>query len=117
MIGWRVWATLLIALALVLGEASVPQASKSSKKPAPGNSAELESQWNEVGRKLIAMAEDFPEDRYGFKPAPTVRSFSAQLLHMAGSNYLFTKAALGKAPPGPEWESAGRFKTKPAFGV
>ena len=69
-------------------------------------------QWNEVGRKLTAMAEDFPEERYDFKPAPTVRSFAEQLLHMAGSNYLFTNAARGQAPPGPESEARERFKTK-----
>ena len=31
--------------------------------------------WNDIGRKLIAMAEDFPEDKYDFKPTPAQRSF------------------------------------------
>ena len=29
--------------------------------------------WNEIGRKLIAMAEDFPEDKHDFKPTPAQR--------------------------------------------
>jgi len=37
--------------------------------------------WNDIGRKLIAMAEDFPEDKYDFKPTPAQRSFAEQLLH------------------------------------
>ena len=47
-------------------------------------------QWNDIGRKLIAMAEDFPEDKYEFKPVPEERTFAAQLMHAAGSMYYFT---------------------------
>ena len=36
--------------------------------------------WNEIGRKLTAMAEDFPEDKYDFQPTPAQRSFAEQLL-------------------------------------
>src|SRR5258706_8371677 len=59
-------------------------------KPAPSPSQAVLETWNDVGRKLIAMAEDFPEDKYDFKPAPAQRSFAEQLLHMAGANYFFT---------------------------
>ena len=33
-------------------------------KPAPSPSQAVLESWNEVGKKLIAMAEDFPEDKY-----------------------------------------------------
>src|ERR1700687_2427369 len=49
-------------------------------KPAVGPSQVLLDNWNDVGRKLIAMAEDFPEDKYDFKPVPAQRSFAEQLL-------------------------------------
>jgi hypothetical protein len=42
---------------------------------------------NEIGRKLTAMAEGFPEDKYDFKPTPAQRSFAEQLLHAAGASY------------------------------
>jgi hypothetical protein len=54
--------------------------------------------WNDIGRKLIAMAEDFPEDKYDYKPNPAQRTFADQLLHVAGSNDLFTDVANGRTP-------------------
>jgi uncharacterized damage-inducible protein DinB len=68
--------------------------------------------WNDVGRKLIAMAEDFPEDKYDFKPVPAQRSFAEQLLHVAGSNDLFTAVAKGEKPV--DDESRANYKTKAA---
>jgi len=81
-----------------------------SAKPKLGLSAALLASWNEIGRKLIAMAEDFPEDKYDFKPTPAQKSFAEQLLHVAGSNDLFTDVARGKEPK--DNESREHFKTK-----
>src|SRR5580658_4402215 len=50
-------------------------------KPADPELKVVLDSWNEVGRKLIAMAEDFPEDKYDFRPTPAERSFAEQLLH------------------------------------
>jgi len=36
------------------------------------------------------MAEDFPEDKYEFKPNPEQRSFREDFLHVADVNYFFT---------------------------
>src|SRR5438552_17359417 len=68
--------------------------------------------WNDIGRKLIAMAEDFPEAKYDFKPVPAQRSFAEQLLHVAGSNDLFTAVAKGEKPA--DDESRTNYKTKAA---
>ena len=68
--------------------------------------------WNEVGRKLITMAEDFPEDKYDFKPTPAQRSFAEQLLHAAGANYFFTNPVMGKKPPAAEDPKRDQYKTK-----
>src|SRR5258708_13479126 len=35
-----------------------------------GPSAAVLEQWNDIGRKLIAIAEDLPEDKYDYKPNP-----------------------------------------------
>jgi DinB superfamily len=40
--------------------------------------------WKDIARKLVDMAEDFPEDKYDWRPAPGMRSFAEQLLHAAG---------------------------------
>src|SRR5215470_5283862 len=81
-------------------------------KPALSPSQAVLEQWNEVGRKLIAMAEDFPEDKYEFKPAPAQRSFAEQLLHTAGANYFFTNPVMGKEPPAAEDPKRDQYKSK-----
>jgi uncharacterized damage-inducible protein DinB len=68
-------------------------------KPADPELKVVLDSWNEIGRKLTAMAEDFPEDKYDFKPTPAQRSFAEQLLHAAGSCYYFTNPVMGEKPP------------------
>src|SRR6266403_6412673 len=84
---------------------------KEPPKPALSPSAAIIEQWNDVGRKLIAMAEDFPEDKYDFKPTPAQRSFAEQLLHAAGANYFFINPVIGQklAEGDPKRD---QFKTK-----
>jgi uncharacterized damage-inducible protein DinB len=81
-------------------------------KPALSPSQAVLEQWNDIGRKLTAMAEDFPEDKYDFKPTPAQRSFAEQLLHMAGANYFFTNPANGQKPPAEEDPKRDQYKTK-----
>jgi uncharacterized damage-inducible protein DinB len=81
-------------------------------KPALSPSATVLETWNYVGRKLITMAEDFPEDKYDFKPTPGQRSFAEQLLHAANSNYFFVNPARGQKPPAEEDPKRDQFKSK-----
>ena len=81
-------------------------------KPAASPSQAVLEGWNDVGRKLIAMAEDFPEDKLDFKPTPAQRSFAEQLLHAAGANYFFTNLAMGQKPPSEEDPKRDQYKTK-----
>ena len=81
-------------------------------KPVDSPSQAVLSAWNEIGRKLTAMAEDFPEDKYDYKPTPSQRSFAEQLLHAAGANYFFTNLTLGEKPPAEEDPKRDKYKTK-----
>jgi uncharacterized damage-inducible protein DinB len=82
-------------------------------KTTPKLSDEVLASWNDIGRKLIAMAEDFPESKYEFKPAPESRTFAAQLLHIAGTNYEFVNAFSGKRMgPAENDPSRSVYKTK-----
>jgi len=81
-------------------------------KPADPESKVVLDSWNEIGRKLTALAEDFPEDKYDFKPTPAQRSFAEQLLHAAGSCYYFTNPAMGLKPPAPEDPKREQYKSK-----
>lgn len=108
--------TLFVALLLAGLCGALPilaqEAKKAEPKPAPGLSDLVLEQWNDIGRKLIAMAEDFPEDKYNYKPAPESRTFAAMMLHVAGSMYYFTDIAEGKKPRYPDDPKDENLKTK-----
>ena len=104
-----------VPLAVVASLLLCPAFGQTSSAPKTKFSASeaLLREWNEVGRKLIAMAEDFPEDKYEFKPTPAERSFGDQLVHLAGSNDFFTDVANGKKAK--DDESREHYKTKAAI--
>src|SRR5215469_6413815 len=105
-------------LAIVLLAFAFPAHAQDAMKKDPAAKAadpELKvvlDSWNEIGRKLTAMAEDFPEDKYDFKPTSAQRSFAEQLLHAAGANYYFINPVLGQKPPAEEDMKRDKFKTK-----
>ena len=102
-------SVVFLALTAVAQEAPKKDA---PPKPALSPSATVLETWNYVGRKLITMAEDFPEDKYDFKPTPAQRSFAEQLLHAANSNYFFVNPARGEKPPAAEDPKREQFKSK-----
>lgn len=111
----RIMAVIITGLILAgLAVAQDTMKKDASPKPAVSPSQALLDNWNDVGRKLIAMAEDFPEDKYDFKPVPAERTFAEQLLHAANANYFFTNPAMGLKPPAEEDPKRDQFKTKAA---
>jgi manganese oxidase len=111
-------ASLVAVVAVVLGLVSNSFSQETSKKttikPAPGASEGVLLQWNEIARKLIAMSEDFPEDKYDYTPAPGARTFAERLIHAAAANYFFTNLALGQKPPTEEDPPRTKFANKAA---
>lgn len=47
----------------------------------------------------LRSAELMPEEQYGFKPTPEVRSYGQILGHVANENYIFCSAAKGEENP------------------
>jgi uncharacterized damage-inducible protein DinB len=92
-------AGLVLAAGLAAGAAQAQEAAKKeAMKPAPSPSQAVLESWNEIGRKIIAIAEDLPEDKYDYKPNPDSRTFRALLLHVSASMYYFTDPASKKKP-------------------
>jgi hypothetical protein len=87
-------------------------AKKEALKPAPGLAQAVLGQWNDIGRKLIAIAEDLPEDKYEYKPNPDSRTFVAQLLHASASMYFFTDTVAGKKARYGDDPKLNELKTK-----
>src|SRR5271154_6982712 len=94
------------------GAALLNDTTNDAPKAAPSASAALLAQWNDIGRKLIAMAEDFPEDKYDFKPTPAVGSFAERLIHAAHANQFFINAVVGQKTPAMEDPKRVEFKNK-----
>src|SRR5215467_1530449 len=90
----------VVAAYVVVAPARAQDSAKKAAAPkaAMSPSEALLKQWNEIGRKLIDMSEDFPENKYEFKPAPNTRTFAERLIHAVAANYYFTNLALGQKP-------------------
>ena len=107
----------MLVATMLVATITIPVRAQDAKKPVAAKPPDTPSEallasWNDVGRKLIAMAEDFPEDKYDFKPAPAERSFAEQLLHAANANYFFTNLAMNKPVPTEETPKRDQYKTK-----
>ena len=83
----------------------------------PGNIRDvLMGGWNHIGGKVVKLAEEFPEDKYEYKPVDTVRSFADVLRHVAFWNEYVAKAARGEKPDGRQNElPKAQFATKAAI--
>jgi uncharacterized damage-inducible protein DinB len=92
--------------------ASAAQAQRAAKV-SPGPAKAVLENWQDVGGRLVAMAEDWPEDKYGYRPNPQVRTFAQVLLHIAGSNYGLVNQLKGtKVGDGSNDPSGDTYKTK-----
>src|SRR5215510_1755179 len=84
----------LIFLALIVGAfrqgSGSPPVSRTTQFLADG--------WDEVGHKIVEMAQEFPEDKCNFKPAPEVRTFAEQLLHAATGTVYLPRSRMGRRP-------------------
>ena len=103
---------ILAVSALSTAARAQDMAKKEAPKPAASASQAVLDQWNDIGRKLIAMAEDFPEDKFDFKPAATMQSFAQRLIHAAHANDFFINGVMGKKMPAMDDPKREEFKTK-----
>src|ERR1700730_7601411 len=113
--------TLLAVVALTLLAAGISlhsQAQTQNQPPSPARSRseEMLDRWNDIGNKLVAMAQDFPEDKYDFKLQKDERTFALNLLHAAALDYVLIRRISG-SNPGPNYgegdnPSSDLFKTK-----
>ena len=94
-------AVAIVALPLTAKSQTAP--ARDAPKPARSPSTEVLAAWNDIGRRLIDMAEDFPEDKYDFKTTPAQRTFAENLLHVA-SDYCLEISAIKGSRVGPAVE-------------
>jgi uncharacterized damage-inducible protein DinB len=51
-----------------------------------------DGEWRHVSRRLLALAEATPAEKYAWRPAPGVRSMSEVYMHLAMSNFYLLRA-------------------------
>jgi hypothetical protein len=108
----------VVTLLVVAGMSLAAQAQTQSQppKPALSRSEEMLNLWNGIGNKLVAMAQDFPEDKYDFKVQKDERTFALNLLHAAALDYVLIRRISG-SNVGPDFgegdnPTRDQFKTK-----
>ncbi|HTM42610.1 MAG TPA: hypothetical protein VL177_16955, partial [Terriglobales bacterium] len=106
--------TLLAAVAMSFP--SQAQTQNQAPGPARSRSDEMLDRWNGIGNKLVAMAQDFPEDKYDFKVQKEERTFALNLLHAAALDFVLIRRIAGSnlGPDFAEGDNPSRdqFKTK-----
>ncbi len=95
----------LVLTLLATGVIAAPAAAQTA-------SDAIRSSWNSVKRNIKESAELMPEENFGFKPTPDVRSFGDILTHVAGASYEFCASAKNEAAPFKEDSFEGKLKTK-----
>ena len=111
---------LLVAVTLLaLGPTGVyshAQTQDQAPRPVRSRADEMLDSWNAIGNKLIAMAQDFPEDKYDFKVQKDERTFAQNLLHAAALDFVLIRRVSGSnlGPDFGEGDNPSRdvFKTK-----
>src|SRR5258707_1778359 len=92
------------------------QAQNQAPSPARSRSDEMLDRWNDIGNKLVAMAKDFPDDKYDFKLQKDQRTFAQNLLHAAALDFVLIRRVSGSnvGPDFGEGDNPSReaFKTK-----
>ena len=111
-------ALVAVTLLAAVGMSLHSQAQTQNQPPSPARSRsdEMLDRWNDIGNKLIAMAQDFPEDKYDFKVQKDERTFALNLLHAAALDFVLIRRISGSnvGPDFGEGDNPSRdlFKTK-----
>jgi uncharacterized damage-inducible protein DinB len=71
----------------------------SSSAMAQFTQSQMVTEWQRAKAYTKAYLDAMPEDGYGFKPTPEIRSFAQQMLHLADANFFFISTASGKPSP------------------
>jgi uncharacterized damage-inducible protein DinB len=107
----------LLAFTLLALAATIYSAAQDTyPRPAVSRSEETLAAWNAIGNKLVAMAQDFPEDKYDFKVQKDERTFAQNLLHAAALDFVLIRRISG-SNVGPDFgegdnPTRDQFKTK-----
>src|ERR1700744_6030794 len=58
-----------------------------AQEPPRSRAVEVREMWNDIGNKLLALAQEVPAEKHEFKAQQDERSFADNLLHVAAVDY------------------------------
>lgn len=70
-----------------------------AQDPLDGLWQGYDGEWRHVSNQLVALAEATPADKFGWRPAPGVRSTSEVYMHIVMANFWLLSATGQKMPP------------------
>jgi uncharacterized damage-inducible protein DinB len=102
--------TLRVACTIVALAVPALAAAQGSSKPAPTMASTVLPWWQMIEKSFVSLAEAMPEDKWSFAPKDGafdgVRTFAAQVKHVACANFGFFQEIEKKTPP-PGCETGG----------
>jgi len=109
-----------LSLLSLLSLMSLPAFAHEEAKATPGNAGgdvrgEILRQIEDAEKKLTALAEAMPAEKFGWRPAEKIRSVGEVFMHVAGGNYFLPTFWGVKVPEGTkprEFEPSGGDKAK-----
>jgi hypothetical protein len=89
------FAVVVVTLLASTNLYSQGQPQDQAPRPTRSRAEETLEMWNAIGNKLIAMAQDFPEDKYDYKLQKDQRTFALNLLHAAALDFVLIRRVSG----------------------
>jgi uncharacterized damage-inducible protein DinB len=101
------WSLAVCSLVLTTAGPADAQGQRPPPTPAQAIKGNLAS----INRRILEMAQDFPADKYDYRPVKGVRSFGEVMVHVISGNIYATKAGRGEQV---QWDEldAKNYKTK-----
>src|SRR5262245_59120854 len=85
---------------VLVGAIAVLAAAQPAQKPPPTPAQALTNTLTSLNQRILEMAEDWPEAKYGFrldeKANPPVRTFGEVVVHIMGGNIYAAKRGRGE---------------------
>jgi hypothetical protein len=110
------WVIALQSAGFAQNSVSPTAARAASARKEPSHRVSIMvAQWTRAKDWTQQYIAKMPEENFGFKPAPEVRSFAEQMLHLAYWNFGFTAKSFGRPLPYQEADlMKDDFKSKAA---
>jgi uncharacterized damage-inducible protein DinB len=110
-------AAALVAAVALPAAAQQPAGAATAAAPAPGLTADLLTDIDQLEKKVLGLARAIPADKYAWRPAQGVRSVGEVLMHVAADNYLLPSSMGHAADPktgikGDDYKAAQAFERR-----